>query len=320
MLKFDKKYKSDENVLASIYDGEKLKGYIYFEECDDDSDSDSENSDRDENDDPRVCEYCNKRFSCKKARETHQSGTSCRIKMLNDYVAYSYKGKKIDPDISLMKHSVKLSGDLKFKPVAKKKRENLLIMGPQDSGKSYYGSMYAKSYQQHIGKDVILVSRIEDDDSFSKNIKNPIRLNISEELLDDPIDIKQEFMSSLVIFDDIDDSRNSKDLNKYLWNLNTETLVNGRDQSKSGKDVYTVTTIHITDGMKTRSIVNEATSITMFLPFGYQEKRILKLYAGLSPNQITKISKLKSRWVSIYHRVRPQYVLTEKQLMLLSEL
>ena len=104
-----------------------------------------------------------------------------------------------------------------------------------------------------------------------------------------------------------------------MWGLNTETLVNGRDQSGNGEHIYTITTMHITEGTKTRKILNEASTIVLFLPIGYQESRILKMYCSLSPQQINKLKKLKSRWVALNCKYRPQFIMTEKELFLLAE-
>ena len=325
MLKFDKKLLKFEvggKVLAEIEHRNKTVGYIYFEEVENDlevEEAESSSSDSESGLPLWQCEYCYKEFTTKRNKDLHLGRGSCKAKLIADYVKYSTKGKQADHNVMINKNSVSLGGYYKFKPVSDpNNRENILIIGPQNSGKSYFASMYAESYQKRIGNDVIIVSRIEDDQSF-EDLKDPIRLRITEELLDRPIDIKNELAPSLTIFDDIDDSRNSVELSKYMWNLNSEALVNGRDQTGNGEHVYTITTLHITEGGKTRKILNEATMIVIFLPLGYQETRILKTYANLSPQQITKIKKLKSRWVAINCKYRPQYVLTEKQLFLLDE-
>lgn len=328
MLKFDKKYTYTEDFrpiaqVNKVKDGKDSKyGYIFFENVTDEEEKN--NSSDEESSDEEIldcqCPYCRKIFSCKKAKDTHLIRGSCKTKVINDYIKYAYKGKKVDANLLISQNSVKLTGNYKFSPLADpKNRENVLIIGPQNSGKSYYTSMYAKSYKKMFpDNDIILGSRIEDDKSF-RDLKDIVRLDLTEDLVDDPIDIKEELSPSLTIFDDIDNSQYSKALSKYVWDLNSEILTNGRDQSGEGNHIYSVTTMHITEGPKTRKILNEATSIVLFLPLGYQEKRILKLYAGLSPQQITKVSKLKSRWVAVYTKYRPQFIMSEKELFLLSD-
>ena len=327
MLSFNKSYNypnvnTNKKPIAEIFKNDKPFGYIYFtndENEDEGTESDEyESSEDSESDNPFKCEYCKRVFSCKAARITHQVRNSCKAKILHDFMKYS-KGDKSESGMLIGLNDVKLSGSMKFRPLADVwNRENIVIIGPQNSGKSYWTSLYAQSYQSLFENDVIIISRIEDDASF-KEIKNPVRVSITEELLSDPIDIKGEMSPSLTIFDDIDDSRYTPELSKYVWGLNTETLVNGRDQSGNGEHIYTITTMHITEGTKTRKILNEASTIVLFLPIGYQESRILKMYCSLSPQQINKLKKLKSRWVALNCKYRPQFIMTEKELFLLAE-
>lgn len=324
MLRFGKTFEygsgnTSKKPIAEINDGYRTKGYIYFEDSLDDPDSDreSESDDSEEERDDK-CQFCGKIFSGKAYVRKHILNGSCKAKLIADFMKYSGSGVDTVEGVCIKNGSVELT-KYKFSPLADKwNRENIVVIGPQNSGKSYWTSMYAQSYQSLFDNNVIIVSRIEDDASFT-DINDPVRVSITEELLGNPIDIKAEMSPSLTIFDDIDDSRYSSELSKYVWNLNTETLVNGRDQSGNGEHIYTVTTMHITEGSKTRKIVNEASTIVLFLPIGYQEQRILRMYCGLSLQQINRLKKLKSRWVTCYCKYRPQFIMTERGLYLVSD-
>lgn len=327
MFSFEKKYNfasanTSKYPIARILKNDKDYGFIYYE-SDVSSSEEEVLTDEYESDEdvlPNQCPYCKKIMSCKKAVEFHIQRNSCKAKVIADYLKFSKEGKEYDQAIVVQPDKVQLHKPYKFAPLANKfNRENLLVIGPQNSGKSYYTAMYANSYKKVFPQnEIIIASRIIEDDSF-KTIKDPIRMEITEDLIDDPIDIKGELTPSLTIFDDIDDSRYSKELSKYAWDLNTEVLVNGRDQSGEGNHIYTVTTMHITEGLKTRKILNEATSITLFTPLGYQDQRILKLYCSLSVQQINKVKKLKTRWISIYCKYQPLFIMTEREIFLLND-
>lgn len=319
MLQFSKKYIYNDVIkpLTIIKKNDKIFGYIIYEKNDDiESDEDSDN---DNFNNPNMCMYCRREFNRPQDVKRHQSNGACKQKLINDFVQYNRSGAKIaNGDVVINKNGVKLYGDYKFAPLADAmNRENILIIGPQNSGKSYYASMYANSFSKVKPEhSIILVSRIENDAAFD-NINDLLRVRISDELLDNPIDIKQELGKSLTIFDDIEDSSLSKDTQKYMFDLNSEVLINGRDQAKEDNDIYSVTTIHISEGNKTRKIINESTSYVVFLPLGYQAERVLKTYANLKKPMIDKLNKMTSRWVAVYCKYRPTYILTEKELILM---
>jgi len=316
MLQFSKKYIYNDLVkpLCIIKKNDKKYGFVSYENGESDEEDDIV-----EEIDNYTCQYCKRRFNRPQDVKRHQNGGSCKQKLINDFVQYNRSGSKIaNGDIVVSKNGVKLYGDYKFAPLADmKNRENILIIGPQNSGKSYYASMYADSFKKIKPEhNIILVSRIEDDQAFD-NIDHLLRVRISDELLNNPIDIKKEMSKSLAIFDDIEDSTLSKDTQKYMFDLNSEVLINGRDQAKQDNDIYSITTLHISEGFKTRKIINESTSYVVFLPLGYQSERILKTYANLKKPLIDKINKMSSRWVAVYCKYRPTYILTEKELILL---
>jgi len=330
MLSFSRKYIYNDNskAISQILNGDALYGYIIYNfhnNNDNDNDNDSYDDDNDDDDDyddyhdpDIICEFCAKIFNRKYDKLRHQHNGCCKAKLINDFVKYNTLKQKKIKDIFIDKSGARLKGGLKFGPLADgKNRENILIMGPQNSGKSYYASMYIKSFEKIKPEhDLFLVSRIEDDDAF-KNFDNMAHVRISDELLDDPIDIKNELKKSLVVFDDIEDSTLNKKTQDYVYKLNSEVMVNGRDQSKTDNDIYSLTTLHITDYHKTRKILNEATCYVLFLPFGYQSERVIKIYANVKKPIINKIEKMDTRWVAIYNKYKPTFIMGEKEIILL---
>lgn len=325
MLSFNIRYMLTEKKkpIAKIYNDEKLYGYIYYSEKYDDDDDDISISDEENNvyekKGPFECHYCHKQFT-RKPNYQHHIDNACQVKKLNDYIELTGKGKTVKNDLVLKKNKAKLLNRLlKFRPICREyEREILLCYGPQNSGKSYFVGMYADDYSKRFPEnDIILCSRIEDDESYNRYIDDPVRITIDEELLNNPIDIKKELSPSLTIFDDIDNSQNSKNLQSYVWDLCSETMVNGRDQAHEGNDIYVACTLHISEGLKTRKILNEANILCCFQPYSsYQTTRLMKIYGGLSNSQINKVKETRSRWCCIY-KTHPQFIMTENELLLL---
>jgi hypothetical protein len=259
-----------------------------------------------------LCKYCKKDFYSNWDLKVHQN-KSCKVKQFEDYM----NSKK---DIkNIMGTELIIDNNCILQPLPRKdRREILYIAGAQGSGKSYYASNYIKEYLKMFpNNDAILFSRVKKDKNF-KDIKKIIRVKLDDNILNDPIDPKKELIRSITIFDDIETM--DKNMQKYLENLRNDIIKNGRDQEGIGNDIYCICTNHqVTDYSKTRDLLNEATSLTIFPKSGstYGIKRALKSYFGLDNNQIHKILNLPSRWVSIYSSY-PQYVLYEKGAYLLS--
>jgi hypothetical protein len=194
-----------------------------------------------------------------------------------------------------------------------KQRECIYVAGPSGSGKSTYISNYAQEFQ-HIfpDKTVFVFSRLNEDEPI--DILDPYRIEINQELIDEPIN-PDELSDSLVIFDDTDTIPDKK-LNEAVRKLKNDLLETGRHN-----DVYVVISSHLMTNYKdTRTILNECHSITFFPSAGssHQITYCLKTYFGLNKDQINKIMRLPSRWVSIYKNY-PQRVLYSKGIYLLSK-
>lgn len=258
-----------------------------------------------------ICQYCKKDFYQRSDLKRHQA-KACKMKQFKEYVDEHMKDENDVGNELILEE-----GELIPLP-RDDRREILYIAGPQGSGKSYYAGQYIKEYQKKFPEnDVILFSRIEEDDSF-KDIEGMMKIKLDNSLLNDPIDAKKELIKSITIFDDIETM--DKDVQKHMEDLRNDVIKNGRDQSAKGKDIYCICTNHqISDYKKTRDLLNECTSITIFPKSGstYGIRRVLKTYFGMSKDQIYKVLNLPSRWVSLYSTY-PQYVLHQKGAYIIS--
>jgi hypothetical protein len=192
-------------------------------------------------------------------------------------------------------------------------RQILYITGASGSGKSYFAKKFIDQYKQIYPKrEIYLFSSLTDDSSIDK-IKNLRRIKLTAEFLHDDIEAK-DFKDSLVIFDDTDcivDKKMKIKINGIL-NMILET---GRHFN-----ISCIYTSHVAcAGNDTKRILNEAHSITIF-PHGLggrSMKYLLENYLGLDKDQVKRIKKLGSRWVSIL-KTFPMIVLSEKEAFVMN--
>ncbi len=263
---------------------------------------------------PLECPHCHMKFARSDITKRHID-TSCKGKLFKQMfrdLIQDEKRKTERPGEDLGKELRFEEGEVQVLP-NKNKREILYIAGPQGSGKSHYTGKYIKEFKKMFpNKAILLFSKIDDDVSF-RDIKGIKQINIDDDLIDDPIDVKKELKNSLCIFDDIDSIRD-KDLQHEVYKLRDEIQKVGRDQAEEGNDIYMCITNHqMTDYKNTRDCLNECTSITLFPKSGssYGITRVLQHYCGFSKKDVDKVLKLPSRWVSVYKNY-PQYVIHEK--------
>ena len=105
----------------------------------------------------------------------------------------------------------------------------IYIAGGTLSGKSFLAGRLARSYnRQFPSRNVILFSWVDNDEAY-KGIKNLKKIRIDEEILENPIDLKEEMSKSLVIFDDIEHF-NDKDIVKELESIRNSCINAGRHE------------------------------------------------------------------------------------------
>ena len=192
-------------------------------------------------------------------------------------------------------------------------RQILYITAPSGAGKSTYTLHFLKEYKKkYKDNEIYLFSALKEDPTIDQ-LEGIKRVKIDDEMVTDPLDIK-ELENSCVVFDDID-VINSKPIREAVYALLNQILELGRHHK-----ITCVITNHLsTNGKDTRRILNEAHSITYFPSSGSTKgiNYLLQTYCGLDKGQITKAKKLKSRWVTIFKHY-PQIMMGEKNMWLLS--
>ncbi len=209
---------------------------------------------------------------------------------------------------------LKLGDEAKFEPTpnTKSERDIAYIAGPSGSGKSFYTKMYLTNYKKENPKnEIYMFSKLSEDKSLAGiEIK---RIMIDERIITEPFNT-EDFRNCAVIMDDIDALQDKK-LKSALFALKTEILETGR---------HTNTTLILTShlalkGNETKSILNEAHTITFFMKSGMPVQTLLKNYLGMENDQIRALNRIESRWITIT-RGFPQIVFSEHEILLLSDL
>lgn len=197
-----------------------------------------------------------------------------------------------------------------FQPIPDPNTERsiLYVCGQSGSGKSFYTKKYAEEYKKMFPKrDIFLFSSIAEDSSIDE-IKDLKRVKLSKNLLTDDI-TAEDFKDSLVIFDDTD-CITDKPTRKKVEEILNSILETGRHYN-----VSCILTFHTANaGLATKKILNESHSITFFPATmgGRALKYLLDSYLGLDKKEISRVRKLKSRWVTIF-KTYPKVVLSEKE-------
>lgn len=184
-------------------------------------------------------------------------------------------------------------------------REVVYISGPSGAGKSTWCSNYIEEYKKVFPKnEIVLFSRKPEDPAL--DIHNPLRIDLDQSIVDDPIDLT-ELQDSLVIFDDCA-TINNKKVREAVLNLMEDVLECGRSYHIS----ILATSHQLMNYKETRTLLNEATQVVFFPNAGsqYHVKRFLKVYCGLDRDNIKTIMKLPTRYCMI-NKSYPNYLLYE---------
>jgi len=188
-------------------------------------------------------------------------------------------------------------------------RSVLYITGQSGSGKSFYSKNYIMEYHKLYPKrDVFMFSSLDSDTTLDK-LKYIKRIKIKEDpFLQGDLNAS-DFKDSLSIFDDVDVISN-KHIKSKVFSLLNSILETGRHFNAS----VIFTSHNATMGLDTKRILNECHSITLFPKNlgGKTSKYLLDGYIGLDKNQIKKLKKVNSRWVTII-KSYPQVILSEHE-------
>lgn len=201
------------------------------------------------------------------------------------------------------------SGQFSIMPTTE--TERVFIGGKSGMGKSSIASMYIREYiEMFPDRRVILLSIHENEKAYAM-YPNMIRIPLDINFVDN-VPSLEELSNSLVIFDDCD-NLNDKNLSNVIKLLNNNLIANGRKYN-----IHVLTLYHLLmDYSRTRQLLNEANRVVFFLGVNaYHLGRFLKVYAGLSPEQIKKITGLRSRWCCLNMAI-PNYFISESEIGIL---
>ena len=208
--------------------------------------------------------------------------------------------------------SYKPKTDIKLEHAINKdtERQILYISASSGAGKSHYALGFAQAYHKAYPKrPIYLFSYLDQCDTLDK-LKAIKRVKIkAENFLTDEIEA-EDLKESLCIFDDCD-CISDKKTKKKVFEILKKILETGRHFKTS-----VIFTSHTAcNGNETKTILNEASSLTIFpKTMGNKNlKYLLESYFGLDKHEIAKIKALPSRWVTLT-KTYPPCVFTEKEI------
>jgi len=250
------------------------------------------------------------------------SGFRLTYENKGDVLAIVRKGKKAESVLCLSdsaksgENEMTLDANEKFEPTpnVSKERDVLYIFGQSGSGKSYYVQMYAQNYKTlHPKNNMYVFSSLESDKGGLDKIKGIKRIKLDEAFINDAVIPTADFTNSLVIFDDVDNISDKK-TKAVVW-----TYLNNMLQTGRHFNISVAMTFHVSaGGNQTKMILNEATSLTFFPTTigGRNLKYICDSYLGMDKEQIKKLKKINSRWITVV-KSYPKVILSEKQAFIL---
>jgi len=198
----------------------------------------------------------------------------------------------------------------KIIPIPNDETRIYYIAGPSGSGKSTMASQILQSYKKQNPKnDIYIFSRKDKDEVLDK--LNPYRIEINNDLIENPLDITKEVEKGgcCFLFDDYNTIQD-KELRNAVSKIMNDILEIGRSYK-----VSCIITNHLINGdnkKDMRTIFNEAHNITIFPKCGnkYGMRYMLEKYMGFDKRTINRILNLNSRWCTM-SKTYPNYVLYE---------
>ena len=207
---------------------------------------------------------------------------------------------------------LKIPNDSRFQhmPDTTREREILYITGCSGSGKSTYTRKFIEQLKK-AKKDIPIYPCSASPGGESLDSVKPLRIQLDESLIEDPIDIK-EFADSVVLFDT--DVIPGKKIREAVYKIMNMGLEIGRHYK-----INMVITNHLpTNGRDTRRILNEKSSFTYFPHSANAKiKYFLTEYVGVDKKMITYFKKQNTRAVTIFKNY-PMCYLCEREVGLLN--
>lgn len=217
---------------------------------------------------------------------------------------------KID-DKEKVKESFKdleLPANYDFMPIPNKDldRSTILILGMAGSGKSYFAGQWLKEYHKMYPTYPIYIFSEKPYDEQLDSIKGTRRVKLSPELSELEY---TEFKECCCVFDDIDGLE--KGIRKVVNTLRDKLLKLGRAQ----KTTVLSTNHNSTDGLDTKTLLNEAQSIVFFMAnYNRSLKYLLENYLGMTKEDIKKAKKNKSRWTAYVKQSYPNVIIQQRNI------
>lgn len=203
-----------------------------------------------------------------------------------------------------------LNNDYHFQviPNFDSERSTLYICGMAGSGKSYFISGWLKEYNKHYKKNPIYIFSEKEYDKQLDEIPNTIRVKLSTELAE--VDYL-EFNNSCLVFDDIDSL--DKPVRKIVNAIQNKALKLGRSAK-----ISVISSNHSpTDGLDTKTLLNESQSIVFFLNnWNRSLKYLVENYLGMTKEDIKKAKKNNSRWTCYIKQSFPNVIIQQKNIFI----
>ena len=204
-------------------------------------------------------------------------------------------------------------GKFKYMPNNESERDTICVLGSSGSGKSYWIKEYTETYHKKNPKNEIFLFSESDSDPLFDDVSWIKRVAINDELLKDPVEWT-EFKDCLAIFDDIDALKGN--IKKYIYGLRDKLLKNSR---KFGVSVI-VSNHNMTDGIDTKTLLNESNVIVFFMQnYNRGIEYLLKNYIGLDKTGIQKLRNVETR-ATVYIKSYPNVIMTDRYITTLNEL
>lgn len=226
----------------------------------------------------------------------------------DDVPAFFTARKARDPENEGFVELIDIPGS-RFIPTIDPKdfREIIYIYGASGCGKSALCRSYIDEYKKEFPSNKVYLFSLKDGDVTLEDkdvIKIPNQLDILAN-----IDI-ETLRDSLVIFDDCEGyDKAITSEQKEIYRIQDNIAQIARDRR-----IFCIVTTHLAcKGNKSKIILNECHKIISFpgrVPIR-SFKYLMKEYGGMEPDEISKMWKLKSRWVCI-NKENPRYVLHEE--------
>jgi len=201
-----------------------------------------------------------------------------------------------------------------------KKSFRMYVAGPAGSGKSVMcGKIIAEYAKNRPDANIYVFSDVNEDKALDKY--NPIRVLLNQEVVNNPITIKEIPPSSLILFDDVDAIPNKK-IKKSINILQEEILRRGRHppgfDDGGIPEISCINTAHnLTNYSETRIILNESNFIVVYPRSTCKAnlQYVLTKYYNMSNEDVNKLCSIPTRW-AIVQRQFPSYVITQSGVYL----